>query len=119
MKVGRNSVINSNINNFCSPGRHTRAHITRINPDKNTFLNSNLLVSNILNHLSPDHPQPTETVSDAYVLIKRVRLTVRWRCGGTSNSRCVTRRRSTGCTTWPDAGRSGRWRKLIRMSAKC
>ena len=55
MKVGRNAVINSNINNFCSPSKLTRAHITRINPDKSTFLNSNLLVSNILNHLSPTH----------------------------------------------------------------
>ena len=68
MKVSRNSVINSNISNFCSPGRYPKAHITRINPDKNTFLNSNLLVSNILNHLSPGGDnRSSQELPDAYV----------------------------------------------------
>ncbi len=44
-------IINSNINNFCSPDKFAKTNISRINPDKSTFLNSNLLVSNILNHL--------------------------------------------------------------------
>ena len=69
MKVGRNAVINSNINNFCSPKAFAKAHISRINPDKSTFLNSNLLVSNILNHLSPDNSTCKQN-GDAYVIMK-------------------------------------------------
>lgn len=46
-------ILNSNIKNFCSASKFVNSNIARINPDKNTFLNSNLLVSNILNHLSP------------------------------------------------------------------
>lgn len=60
-------LINSNTKHFCSPNRFANSHINRINPDKNTFLNSNLIVSNILNHLSPTRsPDPLE-VNDAYV----------------------------------------------------
>lgn len=59
-------VINSNVQHFCSPNRYARCHVTRINPDKSTFLNSNLLVSNILNHLSPTPPSPPPA-PDAYV----------------------------------------------------
>ena len=46
------SVLNSNSGRFCWP-KPSHSHIKRINPDKNTFLNSNLLLSNILNHLPP------------------------------------------------------------------
>jgi len=61
-------VINSNIENFCSPVRFAKCRITRINPDKNTFLNSNLLVSNILNHLSPSARSTSDIPADAYVI---------------------------------------------------
>jgi len=54
MRVQYQSVINSNLNHFCSPNKFANPHITRINPDKSTFLNSNLLCSNILNRL-PQH----------------------------------------------------------------
>jgi hypothetical protein len=50
-------VTNSNILNFCSPNKFANVTVSRINPDKSTFLNSNLLVSNILNHL-PSYQQP-------------------------------------------------------------
>ena len=73
MKVSRNAVINSNINHYCSPHRFANAHITRINPDKSTFLNSNLLVSNILNHLSPTKQAEEESGTDAYVHLLRRR----------------------------------------------
>lgn len=60
-------LINSNVKHFCSPHRFANSHINRINPDKNTFLNSNLIVSNILNDLSPTRsPDPLE-INDAYV----------------------------------------------------
>lgn len=51
MRVEHQGVINSNLSNFCSPNKFANPHINRINPDKSTFLNSNLLCSNILNHL--------------------------------------------------------------------
>lgn len=77
MRLNRDAVINSNISHFCSPEKFANAHITRINPDKSTFLNSNLLVSNILNHLSP-HTQPkTSNESDAYVHLQQSRTTAR------------------------------------------
>ena len=53
MKGTRHPVVNSNIKHFCSPHRYAEPHINRIHPDKSTFLTSNLLVSNILNHLPP------------------------------------------------------------------
>jgi hypothetical protein len=50
MKDLPSPVINSNCDNFLTP-KHSKSesHITRIQPDKFTFLKSNLLVSNILN----------------------------------------------------------------------
>lgn len=63
-----NPVINSNTHNFCSPNRFAKSHINRINPDKSTFLNSNLIVSNILNHLEPNMIKEVQ-INDAYVFI--------------------------------------------------
>ena len=51
MQVQHQGIINSNLKNFCSPNKFANPHIARINPDKSTFLNSNLLCSNILNNL--------------------------------------------------------------------
>ena len=73
MKVSRNAVINSNVSHFCSPDAYAKAHVSRINPDKSTFLNSNLLVSNILNHLSPDASVTHQENADAYVSPKLLR----------------------------------------------
>lgn len=67
MKATRNRVINSNINHFCWPDMLAKAHITRIIPDKFTFLNSNLIVSNIISHLSPTKLPDTASSPDAYV----------------------------------------------------
>lgn len=66
-------VINSNIHNYCSPHKFAQAGVTRINPDKFTFLKSNLLVSNILNSkIVPPSPSAlNESINankDAYVL---------------------------------------------------
>ena len=50
MSQSTSPVINSNCDHFLNPNKmKSEAHITRIQPDKFTFLKSNLLVSNILN----------------------------------------------------------------------
>lgn len=99
MKLSRKGVINSNINNFCSPNKFANAHISRINPDKSTFLNSNLLVSNILNHLSPGQEPESALLDDAYVSLKSSRSIARRRCGKTFLTKSKRRIESIGCTT--------------------
>jgi hypothetical protein len=68
MKVNKTAIINSNVHHFCSPPKGPN-NIKRINPDKFTFLKSNLLVSNILyNHHYQQRPIRTNNdENDAYV----------------------------------------------------
>lgn len=68
-RVGQEAAINSNVSHFCWPGKFAHSHIKRINPDKNTFLNSNLLLSNILNRLPPN-AAPSAAEQDAYVSVR-------------------------------------------------
>jgi hypothetical protein len=79
MKSNGKGVINSNIQHFCSPQKFSQKHIGRINPDKSTFLNSNLLVSNILNHLSPGSDPNAREEADAYVAKLPLRPTAKTR----------------------------------------
>ncbi len=54
--MNHSPIINSNVHHFCSPAKGPH-NVKRINPDKFTFLKSNLLVSNILyNHHYQQRP---------------------------------------------------------------
>lgn len=66
-------MINSNVKNFCSPTKFVNRHVNRINPDKMTFLKSNLIVSNILNSHSPKAIDIEDPAIDAYVPLHRLR----------------------------------------------
>lgn len=105
-------VLNSNKGGFSSPSGFPPARISRIKPDKSTFLNSNLLLSNILNHLSPTRSPPPPQPLDAYVTPPPLRTTATSNCAGTNRRRPSRSRSCSGC-----AGRQGgSWRRARSSS---
>ena len=72
-KVASTPIINNNNPPYYFPNNYSKGKVKRIQPNKFTFLNSNLMISNILkpkNNTQTDEENPTQ---NAYVFNKIIK----------------------------------------------
>ena len=72
-RVASSPIINNNNPPYYFPNNYSKGKVKRIKPNKFTFLNSNLMISNIItpkNNTQTDEPNPSQNAYVNFVLIK-------------------------------------------------